>query len=209
MKHVLHSLAAGLALLLAVPSQAQAPAAQAAPVYEVAGFRSARFGMGDAEVRRAIAADFPAATVTALDNPAEGTRVLVASVPHLTPAPGGADVSYVFGARSGRLMHVNVSWAADAPDAAAREQLAIAALQLARYFGEYTWPATARDRLQADGTMLAFAGRDAKGAAVELTARGLPVAFGAPPPAGPARLQISYMANTGRPDVARVRAGAP
>lgn len=206
MRRLLHSLAAGLALLLAIPSHAQAPAAPAvAPVYEVAGFRSARFGMSEAEVRSAIAADFAAATVTELSNQAEGTRVLVAAVPHLPPAPGGAEVSYVFGARSGRLIHVNVSWAADAPDAAAREQLAIATLQLARYFGEYAWPATARDRLQPDGTMLAFAGRDAKGAAVELTARGLPVAFGAPPPAGPARLQVSYMANSERPDVARVR----
>lgn len=205
MKRVLHSLAVGLALSLAAPAHAQAPAEPTASVYEVAGFRSARFGMGEAEVRRAIAADFSAATVTALSHQAEGTRVLVAAVPHLPPAPGGADVSYVFGARSGRLMHVNVSWAADAPDAAAREQLAVAALQLARYFGEYTWPATARDRLQPDGTMLAFAGRDAKGAAVELTARGLPVAFGAPPPSGPARLQVSYMADAKRADVARVR----
>ena len=103
----------------AVPKPAeQAPAATPSAAdtsgdtrISVEGFRSAKFGMNEADVRSAIGKDFglkPEAIKTQ-DNPAELTHSLLVTVPDLLPNGGGAEVSYVFGYKSKSLIQVGAA----------------------------------------------------------------------------------------------------
>ena len=184
---------------------------------DITGFRTARFGMGEAEVRQAMVRDFQArpGAIVALDNANEGTRVLSMVVPALEPGPGPATVSYILGASTKRLMHVNVAWFAGASQAE-RDRLAAAGLLLARHFQERDW---APGRVgagvrEAPLTLLLFAGVDKRGSAVELRLSGVPVAEpgGATdlvPSDGPSELRLAYSANAARPDITRMRAAKP
>lgn len=64
-------------------------------------------------------------------------------------------------------------------------------------------------------SIVAFAGQDASGGAVEVRVDGgafsRPVngrVVKSPPPTGPARLRVSYAKNPGNPDVAKIERGA-
>src|SRR5580700_3707906 len=67
--------------------------------YQVTGFRDARFGMSEQDVRAAVAKDFglKPADITSAVNPVEGTTVLTAKVASLDPGPGRAVVAYILG----------------------------------------------------------------------------------------------------------------
>jgi hypothetical protein len=208
-----------LALGLPLASTAQvAPSATAAASaeYRVDGFRSARFGMRLPEVKAAIARDFEVApsSVKELDHPAERTKLLLVELPALEPGPGAATVSYLFGASSQRLVHVNVAWtsAANAGEAE-RNQYTGAGLQLAKYFQALPWKenATMGNRPQGANGLLLFVGVDAKRSAVELHLTGIAIVGAAgpgPEALGPTQLRIAYIANVEQPDVATVKAGA-
>lgn len=207
-----------LALLLLCASTlacAQGAAAPAVPERVVNGFRGARFGMGVDEVRTAIQRDFRAqpAAITEMDHPVQKTRLLVVRVDNLEPGPGTATVSYLFGAASKRLMHVNVVWETGAkPGDDERTAIAAAGLQLANYFRSENWRpgASVQGVPDPSGAIILFAGVDAKGAGIELSMTGIPLAGAtgaAANPTGPASVRIAYSANTGRPDVGGVRAG--
>lgn len=189
---------------------------QPAPAYRVHGFRSATFGLREAEVRAAIARDFPAAAaaVRHVDNPAEGTTALVLPLPALEPGPGPARVSYVFGASSQRLIHVSVVWQSDgAIDAGGRARYAAAGSQLAAYFRALPWgpKASAVPSPAGPNGLVLFVGIDEAGAGVEVRVLGVgtvdPQGRAGPEPAGPAQLRVAYHANVGAPDI-RVTARA-
>jgi hypothetical protein len=212
-----------LAALLPAAASAQTPAAGnaaragtvTAPEHTVEGFRSARFGMRAAEVRAAIARDFEVApAVKEVENAAEGTTLLVVELPTLDPGPGAATVTYIFGASSKRLMHVNVAWTSS-PTAteAERNRYTGAGLQLAKYFQALPWKAngTTANRPAGPNGLLLFAGLDRKNSAVELHLAGIAIVQPAgpgPEPTGPTQLRIAYIANVQQPDVATVKAGA-
>src|SRR5438309_7713631 len=101
------ALVCALALLAAPVAIASA---QELPKYEVAGFRDARFGMSEQEVRTVITKTLgvKAADITSGANPVEGTNVLTARVPALDPVPGPAQIAYIFGYSSKKLIQVNV-----------------------------------------------------------------------------------------------------
>src|ERR1700722_307316 len=68
--------------------------AQDLPPYQVTGFRDARFGMAEQEVRAVAVKDFalkPTDIPTSV-NPVEGTTVLTAKLASLDPGPGPAVV---------------------------------------------------------------------------------------------------------------------
>ena len=77
----------------------------------IEGFRSAKFGMNEADVRAAIAKDFGAKpdAVRAQDNASELTHSLLYSAPELLPNGGTAELSYVFGYKSKSLIQVGRS----------------------------------------------------------------------------------------------------
>lgn len=182
------------------------------PPYEVDGFRSAHFGMTEADVRKAIAADFKAAdSAIARDlNTIEQTAILTVTVPDLLAEAGPARVSYVFGYTRHRLIYVNVLWAQPKKDGGANSLLGPAAA-LRNYFLGYSFRAEGllRDVSLSDGSLLLFQGSDNKGRTVAL-ATGEAVAQGEATAAGPDRqwyLRLSYIENPSQPDVFRIKPG--
>ena len=202
-------------------AQAQEPIRKvmAPEPYVVSGYRSAKFGMSEAEVGAAIARDFglPAKDLRRAVNGVDGTTALLARVESLDPAPGPAAISYIFGARSKRLIHVNVVWLAKAEDASnLRPKFVAAAHKLSRYFMSYKW----RDNVVISGSkvgqssLVTFLGKDAKGSAAEVRLDGVLLAdstSGKPlnpdVPLGAVRLRVSYAEKPNTPDVKRVEKG--
>jgi hypothetical protein len=76
------------------------------------GFRSAKFGMNEKQVRQAIAKDFKAyeSTLNRKLNFAEKTTVLVIHNPKLLEIGGGADIGYIMGFKSKKLIQVSIEW---------------------------------------------------------------------------------------------------
>ena len=201
-----------LAILMALPGLSSAQAVAPAE-YLVKGFRSAQFGMSADEVRQAIARDFkPAAgAVTEVENPVEKTRIIVLRIPTLDPGPGPAVVSYILGATSHRLVHVNVVWATDAtPSEKARDEISAAGVLLNNYFRGQSWLAgkTTGGLPEGPNGIALFIGVDSKNAAVELRLSGVTVTGpngAGPAPTGPAQLRLSYVGNVTNPDISRIK----
>src|SRR5262245_54504165 len=106
-------LVAGFLLIgWAAQAQDQPKQAQDQPKYEVTGFRDARFGMTEAEVRAAVKKSFAVkdADIKTTANPTEGTTLLVARVDSLDPGPGPANITYIFGNKSQKLNKAKVVW---------------------------------------------------------------------------------------------------
>ena len=194
------------ALVPGVSHAGDAPAAPAAkPLHEITGFRSARFGMNEDEVRAAVARDFKdqATLLQPAHHPDPRFSMLVLPLPSLEPGPGAAGVTYLFDAARHKLVQVNVLWSTgDKPGEADRTRMATAGMQLADYFRKLAWrpdAATMGVPLGADGLVL-FSGIDAHKAMVEVTLTGVPLQGRdgkVKPAAGPAKLRVAYMASLG------------
>ncbi len=136
--------------------------------FEIQGFRSAHFGMDQAETLQAISTDFgvPPGKVQHESNPVQYTKALSITVQNLLPQSGPAVVDYVFGYKSHTLSEINVTWQAGTGGAAALVHTA-AALQ--NYFRAENFPPgnVMGDKLLPTGLLL-FHGTDAAGHAVIL-----------------------------------------
>ena len=193
--------------------------AQELPKYEVAGFRDARFGMSEQEVRAIVTKTLgvkPADIVSAA-NPVEGTTVLTVRVPLLDPVPGPAQIAYIFGFSSKKLIQVNVIWgdekAKDQTDAGA---LVTSGTRLERYFAGFAWR---KDTTRAgipvgDNTVVLFSGEDEKKGAVRLIVDGVKYQMQkegnqttSPEPKGPPKLIINYIADRETPDIVKIEKG--
>lgn len=202
----------------AVPP-APAPVRPAKPPYEVKGFRSAAFGMTEADVRAAIQKDFGVKPedIRTTANALERTTALVVALPSLDPGPGGATAVYILGYQSKKLIQVNVVWA---PDPKAEKvdtgPYIVAGVQLVNYFNEFGW----RDGRVGLGiplgpsALLLFGAEDEKTGAVQVVTDGVTVerkAEGrieaAPQPSGQVSLRVSYIANRVTPDIFRLERG--
>jgi hypothetical protein len=190
--------------------QAQAPASENAAAIE--GFRSARFGMTEAELRTAIRRDFPqqAERIASEQTPVERTQVLTVNVPNLIPDAGTARVSYILGHQSKRLIQVTILWGPPADPTARPEALVNAAEALRQHFASLAWRAgsVAGGVALADGSTLVFRGLDAEGRMAQLQV--LPAAV--PPNAAanaprPFGLRLAYVADPLNPDVFRLQRG--
>jgi hypothetical protein len=195
-----------------------AAAAQDQPPYEVTGFRAARFGMSEQDVRAVVAKDFglKPADVTSSANPVEGTTVLTAKVASLDPGPGPAVIGYILGYTSKKLIQVNVAWGDPPTDNADPNAMIAAGTRLERYFAGFSW---AKDTTRAGipvgpNTVVLFSGEDNKSGAVHLILDGVKYQMQregkestSPDPKGPPKLLINYIANSGNPDVAKIEKG--
>jgi hypothetical protein len=194
-----------------------APATGVRPGYAISGFRSAQFGMTEDQVKAAISHDFgiQAGKVSTETNPLERTTALIIKT-SLPPGPGQATISYIFGASTHRLMHVNVIWATNAtPSAADRQSIATAGLQLATYFRTQPWdPKTQVKAGLTQGGLLMFDAADAKGGTVQVEADGIPLSrqvngkTESNKPTGAAVLRVSYAQDIAHPDVFAIQPGA-
>ena len=187
------------------------------------GFSGARWGMSMDEVRAVIAASMPDALATARVrvDPVARTTALAVTVPTLAPGPGPAQISYVFGAASKRLVAVHQTWTLPGnPGDVQRAALMRSATVLASELVGYQWPdfATTRGRVTAPGELILFAGRDFQGGGVEIRVGGVALDVELPgavrrqehraAPAGPAHLRKSLVASIDHPDIYTIPPGA-
>jgi hypothetical protein len=193
--------------------------AQTLPKYEVTGFREILFGMTEQEVRNTAVKAFgvKAADVTAGKNPVEGTNLLTAKLNSLDPGPGPAQISFIFGHASKRLIQVNVMWGLEATTTQPDPSTMIAAgTRLERYFTGFEWK---KDAARAgipvgDNTVVLFAGEDEKKGAVRLIVDGVKYQMQregnqttSPDPKTPPKLIINYIADRENPDIAKIERG--
>jgi hypothetical protein len=179
---------------------------------DVHGFRSAKFGLDEKAVRAAIEADFSLAgkAVRVEENALEKTTALIIEVPALEPG-GKAQVAYILGYQSKKLIQVNVIWGAPVNPAASADQLTGAAVLLRNYFAEQPFPADRRlqDQRLPDGSALFFQGVDPQGRQVSLILfTGSASAKAGEKPSPVYSLRLSYMADPRTPDVYRLKAGS-
>lgn len=230
------ALAALAALALAATGHAQAAAPAGPPgfsatgqpteyavagiSYVVDGYRSAKWGMTPAQVRIAVAKDFPAATFRpeAID-PTNRTTTIVANVPQLAPGPGPMAITYIFGAASGRLFHVNLDWSYEQPTAADRETLTKAGSAVVADFLSYYWKlmSVARGVALGPSALVLFAASDEAGGGVDVRLQGIgyvlkmpdgrEVTMPPPPDGTQALLHVSFAQSVGKPDVYTIKPG--
>jgi len=193
--------------------------AQDLPKYEVTGFRDARSGMTEPEVRAVVKKSFAVkdADIKAAPNPVEGTTLLTVRVNSLDPGPGPATVTYIFGNKSKKLIQVNLGWGEDAQNKPADADAIIAAgARLERYFQSFSWrkDSTRVNVPAGDNTVVLFAGEDEKKGAVRVLVDGIKYQMNregketsSPDPKGPPKLVINYIADRENPDVAKVEPG--
>lgn len=223
---------AAAALLVAVQSPAlsqkkeppASPAAAAAPApagasnvvsaaqANVEGFRSARFGMSEAEVKNAIMKDFgvKADAIREQPNPGERTKVLVVKVPDLLPGGGAAEASYVIGYQSKKLIQVSIAWSKAIDDKMTPEQLfSNSSVLRAHFVGESFKPDTVATNMPINGGILMFRGSDAKDRTVMLVLQGtLAQGQGDQRVLTPTGLLLFYIADAKAPDVYRLPPGS-
>ncbi|MBR0971142.1 MULTISPECIES: hypothetical protein [Bradyrhizobium] len=197
---LLTSVAAGpLAAQGAVPKQKAAPAPKAAAagtaptaagatsaaaaetaaaddkIKAIDGFRSAKFGMNEADVRAAMSKDFGAKpdAVKAQDNASELTHSLLYSAPDLLPNGGTAELSYVFGYKSKSLIQVGVVWSKGTDAAMTPEKLfSNANILRAHFLSEGFKPDSIAVNMPVNGGIVMFRGSDPRDRSVILLLQG-------------------------------------
>lgn len=180
---------------------APAPAPTQAVTADVSGFRSARFGMTQDQVREAIKADFNSedSEIKQGTNDQEKTRFLAVRIANLVPDSGMAVVTYIFGYSSQKLIQVNVVWGKLAGQTPPPNELVTTGRLLQQYFlGQgFVRDTMIVNRTTNTGSIVLFNGFDDKKRSVllmlETTAVAVdgstsaPPAPPAPPPKGQAK----------------------
>jgi hypothetical protein len=207
----------------AEPSQSAQPQDQAVESAEharVEGFRSARWGMTEAQVKAVILKDFSIAAdkVQAEENSSERTTVLSINVNELLEGAGKARISYIFGYSSKKLIQVNIVWGTSIDPQAQPERVVAAANQLRALFlsAGYDPATTASNVATGQGAITVFQGQDSEKHTTLLRLVSSP----APPPAkqrgkndkhesvGPhVALLLSYVQDARNPDIYRLKKG--
>jgi len=170
--------AAGAAPAAGAPAAAttEAPSAGADDkVKAIDGFRSAKFGMSEADVRAAMIKDFNAKpdAIKAQDNASELTHSILMSVPELLPNGGTAELSYVFGYKSKSLIQVGAVWSKGTDTAMTPEKLfSNANILRAHFMGEGFKPDSIAMNMPVAGGIVMFRGSDAKDRSVILLLQG-------------------------------------
>lgn len=161
------------------PSAAGKPPAPTVPqaiTAEVTGFRTARFGMTDEQVREAIKRDFDidAKDIKKLRNEVQKTDILAVQVENLVPGSGTSVVFYIFGYASKKLIHVNVVWGRQAQQTVAPATLVNTGTILQNYFKNLGLATTQGPTTTSQVTL--YQGFDEKKRAIQLVLEVSPVA---------------------------------
>jgi hypothetical protein len=185
------------------------PAAPPMPPTTIDGFRRARFGMNEQQVREAIRQEFPDAAIARTLHPSEKTTVLSIAVADLLPDTGTARIYYILGYRSKTLVQVNLLWISDRSPSA-DEALVGAANSLRDYFmsQNYKRDNTVANRQIAQNTIIVFRTSDGKGRTILLVLSGAPAgARPVPQERLPLTLELAYIEDAARPDIFRIDKG--
>ena len=174
----------------------------AADIEPVLGFGTALFGMGERAVRRAIEEDYDVAgdAVAVSRHPYEQTTLLAVDVDGLLEIAAPAQVVYVLGYTSNRLIRVDLEWrAADGVDLSSLTARAISDLR----HRDWAPAVVVRDQRLGDGPTLLFVGEDGGGRRVTVTVEPRPDGD-----ASEATVRRSYIADPRQPDIYRIPPGA-
>jgi hypothetical protein len=187
------------------------PPANAGPAID--GFRGAKFGMTESQVRAAIAAEFnvPASTITATENQLQRTAVLGVQIPNLVPQGGTAAVSYVFGYQSHKLMEVNILWSREIDPKTTPQMLYQNGETLQQYFASEGFPADrSTGNIATPNGVLLFRATDTSGNAVLLILSGTITKNpkDSNTQLNPNALTLAYAANPLHPDVFQLPKGS-
>lgn len=197
---------------VAIPhGAAEIPSGKSAakPAAAIDGFRSAKFGMDEDAVRKAIVADFRTKgdKIVREVHPTEKTTVLSLTADNLLPESGPAQISYIFGYQSQKLIQVNVAWIQFQG-----MNLGAAATILRNHFLglEFQADSVVANAKLPDGSLLAFRGIDSKGRMV--TVHYQPFPKPEKPPADAAKipegaLRLSYIESPEKPDAFVLKPG--
>jgi hypothetical protein len=195
----------------AAPNEAT-PAPAGPVVAEVNGFRSARFGMTEAQVRTVIDRDLRVRPdeIRSQENKAEQTQVLEVRVPDVLPGGGAANVSYVFGFKSKTLIQVGLSWSKATDEKMTPEQLFSNANVLREHFLEAGYkPDTISTNMPVNGGLLMFRGSDGQERTTVLILQGtFSQGENNQRILTPTALLLFYIADAKSPDVYRLPPGS-
>ena len=176
---------------------------------KIDGFRSAKFGVNERDVMKAIFRDFKIKKkkVSRMEHPIEKTVSLGVTVENLLPNSGPAKVFYILGHKSKRLIHVNIIWGKPATPKPDAENVVATANQLRNHLAQksYQKEGLALNAQLSEDIILVFQGLDKKGRAVKLV---LVNPKGDPKKVGEnISLTLSYIEKPNKPDVFRIKDG--
>ena len=184
---------------------------------QVEGFRSARWGMTEAQVKAAIQKDFniPVDKDQAEENPSERTTVLSVTVNDLLEGAGKARISYIMGFTTKKLIQVNIIWGTTIDPQVKPDRIVAGANQLRTLFlnSGYERDTIASNVATADGSITVFQGQDADKHMTLLRLVSTPAPaptkqHGKTEAAGPTVvLLLSYLLDVRNPDVYRLKKG--
>ena len=209
-------------LILAVspmrPDVAMAQGLRSEPRYEVSGFRDARFGMTEAEVRLSAKTSFRVddGDMTVSSNAIDGTTKLIVHVRMLESGLGDGRVEYFFGYKQHKLFQVNVVWGADSNPQPSNNGLVAGAARLQSYFLGFGWAnRSVRTGVPIDDrSVLLFSGADGNGRTVSLVIDDVQYQLGpnglvrlVPERLYPTMVTISYTDQGSAPDVRNIARG--
>jgi hypothetical protein len=128
------------------------------------GFRSAKFGMNEKEVLRAISKDFKISNdkVIRKFNSLEKTKALIIKVPNLTKHGETSDIVYILGYKSKKLITINIDWGKGVSNKFDPKKILAIGNGLRRYFAKKRFKEkgyTENKKLNDEQYML-FRGRD-------------------------------------------------
>lgn len=182
------------------------------PSAKVEGFRSSKFGMTEAEVKNAISTDFgiKGSAVREQPNAGERTKALLVKVPDLLPGGGIAEVSYVFGYHTKKLIQVSVSWSKATDEKMTPEQLfSNSSVLRAHFMSEGFKPESIASNMPIGGGLLIFRGSDAKDHTTMLILQGtFTQGQNNQRVLTPASLLLFYVEDAKAPDVYRLPPGS-
>jgi hypothetical protein len=183
------------------------------PWADIRGFRSAKFGMDKKRVLKAISKDFKINKdkVKRESSPIEGTSSLELTVPKLFSTGGTAKLGYVFGAKSKKLMHINIMWGNTIAGDVKAETLVHTANLLNKHFAKKRYKPeglVSNGALSKTSTMV-FRGKDKKDRMLLLllTSPSTTATLTPQEQTNQVRLVLSYIENPENPDVRKIVVG--
>lgn len=196
------------------PATGPATPAPTAKQAQVEGFRNARFGMTEAQVRDAIGKDFKLTgdAIHRVEEPTERTTALIVKVNDLLPESGPAVIAYLLGYKTKKLFRVNVIWGQEIGSPTKPEQIVGTANALRNYLLSqgYRQEGLILNQSLGDDNVLVFQGNDVQGRLTELIlgiTKKPPAKPDAQPEVAGASLRLSYVEKPKEPDIYRVPGG--
>ena len=185
---------------------------------QVTGFRSARFGMSKSETLKAMQDDFQLRREDIREQPngEDRTSSLVATVADIFPDSEPAQVAYIHGYRQKKLIQINILWGLPVTEEPDPQALVTTANILRNYFGQLGFDPgkTVMNTRVDDGAFIVFRATDERERMVllQLISRKVPgeKEEGEEKPEPQDRvvsLWLSYIDNTGNPDIFQIEKG--